>query len=153
MSAAAALATAVPHAAPATPHSGNGPTPKMRTAFRTMFVGSVTSLTYIGVRVSLAPASARAATRLQKRKASDSMTIWRYTAPSSTVRGSSFRRPISGSAYSHAAAVMGSEMARESHSDCLIARSARSWSSDPLKRETTLIVPLVSASERPNGMK
>jgi len=77
MSAATVFAMVVPAAAPATPSRGNGPRPKTRTALRTTFVGSVSVRTYIGVRVSPLPASARAATMLQNRNASDTITIRR----------------------------------------------------------------------------
>lgn len=152
-SAANVLEIAVPQAAPAIPSCGNGPKPKMSSAFNVTLVGRVTSRTYIGVRVSPLPASAREAMMLQNRKATDSMTIRRYVAPSSIAFGSPVSIPISGSAYVHVAAVTGIEIPSAIHSDCLTARSALACSSAPLNRETTLMVPLETASASPNGTK
>jgi len=69
------------------------------------------------------------------------------------VEGSSVSTAMNGSAYSHDAAVSGIEIASESHSDCLTATSARRCSSAPFRRETTLMVPEVSASDSPKPTK
>jgi hypothetical protein len=71
------FAMAVPHAAPAIPRLGAGPSPNIRTAFRRMFVGTVRRLTYMGVRVSPAPWKARAETIETNRKNSAPITIRR----------------------------------------------------------------------------
>jgi hypothetical protein len=67
--------------------------------------------------------------------------------------GSSVSRPISPSAYRNAPIISGAAVSAASQSDCLTASLARAWSPAPWSRDTTLIVPLESASASPNPMK